>query len=173
MNTRQLFSNFNFLQNGNYPKSYEINRRCNRYWWHPMENKVSLWKNHHSERNDNQIQIEITSFLMKNMSKKKLHLNLDTCKVGNEAHKILWNVWPNTTDDKSVNIEYWVFLESGKRANTNTMRTWNISVCLPLVFLLFYSLHFILLKIQNIDLKVRSIISSSLDQHFCHDFVPR
>ena len=46
-------------------------------------------KNHHSERNDNQIQIEITSFLMKNMSKKKLHLNLDTCKVGNEAHKIL------------------------------------------------------------------------------------
>ena len=118
--------------------------------------------------------IEISNFRMNKVTKHKLHLNLDTCKVGNEAaHKILWNVWPNTTDDKSVNIEYWVFLESGKRANTNTRRTWNISVCLPLVFLLFYSLHFILLKIQNIDLKVRSIISSSLDQHFCHDFVLR
>ena len=102
--------------------------------------------------------IEISNFQMNKVFMQKLHLNLDTCKVGNEAaHKILWNVWPNTTDDKSVNIEYWVFLESGKRANTNTMRTWNISICLPLMFLLFYSLHFILLKIQNIDLKVRSI----------------
>ena len=112
-------------------------------------------------------QIEIGNFRMNKVSKHKLHLNLDTCKVGNEAaHKILWNVWPNTTDDKSVNIEYWVFLESGKRANTNTMRTWNISICLPLMFLLFYSLHFILLKIQNIGLKVRSIFPHSYQYKF-------